>query len=94
MLAMSAQYRCGSWGRYIILQLGLAGPLLQIAKTLVAEIKRIGTDKLRAAFADVPEVQRRLADPVKANASAMEMEGLGAERRRKGDLLSHEMLEK
>ncbi|ORY32882.1 RHD3/Sey1 [Naematelia encephala] len=45
---------------YIILQLGLAGPLLQLGRTLLGEIQRIATDKLREAFKELPEdVQAR-----------------------------------
>ncbi|OXG29722.1 protein SEY1 [Cryptococcus neoformans] len=71
---------------YIILQLGLAGPILQIAGTVIREIRQIAAKKLREAFADVPEAQRVLARPVTASSS----EG----QERKGDLLKGEMLEK
>lgn len=50
--------------RYIILQLGLAGPILQLARTLFNEAKRIGTDKIREAF--VEEV--RLEEPQRTEA--------------------------
>lgn len=72
--------------RYIILQLGLAGPILQISGTVIREIRQIAAKKLREAFADVPEAQRVLAQPVTASSSD------GQER--KGDLLKGEMLEK
>ncbi|WVO19367.1 protein SEY1 [Cryptococcus decagattii] len=71
---------------YIILQLGLAGPILQISGTVIREIRQIAAKKLREAFADVPEAQRVLAQPVTAASSD------GQER--KGDLLRGEMLEK
>ncbi|KGB78728.1 protein SEY1 [Cryptococcus deuterogattii 99/473] len=71
---------------YIILQLGLAGPILQISGTVIREIRQIAAKKLREAFADVPEAQRVLAQPVTASSSD------GQER--KGDLLKGEMLEK
>ena len=88
--------------RYIVLQLGLAGPILQVSRTVFNEVcrhsplvvcrsdrclvRRIVTEKLREAFADMPD-QRRLADPVSSTPS-----GNGANRRR-GDLLAEKMLE-
>jgi hypothetical protein len=57
-------------------------------------VRRIATDRLREAFAELPDGQgsgqRRLADPVRANASGSGME----ERRRKGDLLAEKFDEK
>lgn len=76
--------------RYIVLQLGLAGPILQVTRTVAGEVQRIATDKLREAFAEVPEA-RQLAQPVLANASG---ESRDAEARRKGDLLGEKFLEK
>lgn len=52
---------------YIVLQLGLAGPLFQIARTVTGEVKRIATDKMREAFAE-PQ-QQRVAVPVAVNAT-------------------------
>lgn len=52
---------------YIVLQLGLAGPLFQIARTVTGEVKRIATDKMREAFAE-PQHQR-VAVPVAVNAT-------------------------
>ncbi|WVO15942.1 protein SEY1 [Cryptococcus depauperatus] len=74
---------------YIILQLGLAGPVLQITRTVFNEIRRIATEKLREAFAEVPEAQRFLSDPAPVNSSSM-LENVG----QRGDLLRNEMSEK
>ncbi|EIW70479.1 protein SEY1 [Tremella mesenterica] len=75
---------------YLILQLGLAGPLLQISRTIINEIRRIATDRLREAFADVPEA-RQLVEPVSAVASGVEDKG--REARRRGDLLGEKIAE-
>lgn len=53
--------------RYIVLQLGLAGPILQVSQTVFYEVKRLATEKLREAFAEVPEARRHLANPVPAS---------------------------
>ncbi|TXT04042.1 uncharacterized protein COLE_07739 [Cutaneotrichosporon oleaginosum] len=63
---------------YIVLQLGLAGPILQVTRTVANEVKRIATEKLREAFAE-PAPQRtlerpHLAEPV-ANSSRPERRG-------------------
>lgn len=56
--------------RYIVLQLGLAGPLIQVSRTVLGEVKRIGTERLREAFAEPPQHERaHLAAPVPANDS-------------------------
>ncbi|ODN80608.1 protein SEY1 [Cryptococcus amylolentus CBS 6039] len=73
---------------YIILQLGLAGPILQITRTVFSEVKTIATNKLREAFAEVPEAQRILADPVPASAASQR------ERERDVDLVRGEFVEK
>ena len=70
--------------RYIVLQLGLAGPILQVSQTVFYEVKRIATEKLREAFAEVPEVQRHLARPVPASS-------LGEEPKRR-DLMAEKVL--
>ncbi|WWD17114.1 protein SEY1 [Kwoniella shandongensis] len=75
---------------YIVLQLGLAGPLLQVSKTVINEVRRIATEKLREAFADVPEAQRVLAQPVSASSNGTASD----EGRRRGDLLADKYLEK
>ncbi|OCF39288.1 protein SEY1 [Kwoniella heveanensis CBS 569] len=87
---------------YIVLQLGLAGPLLQVTRTVFNEIKRIATDKLREAFAEIPEAQRVLAQPVLAssggsssrNTTGTGTDGLRSEERKRGDLLAEKVLEK
>ncbi|WWC61965.1 protein SEY1 [Kwoniella dejecticola CBS 10117] len=87
---------------YIILQLGLAGPLLQVTRTVLFEVKRIATDRLREAFKEIPEAQRVLNTPYLANSStsspnattATTSDGLRNEERNKGDLLAEKMLEK
>ncbi|KAL1411658.1 Dynamin-like GTPase that mediates homotypic ER fusion [Vanrija albida] len=71
---------------YIVLQLGLAGPLLQVSKTVAYEVKRIGTDKLREAFAEPPASQRVLTEPVAAAHNGT----LADEARRRGDPLADE----
>lgn len=45
---------------YIILQLGLLGPIIQISRKVIAEAKQIATDKLREAFAPPPEQPQRV----------------------------------
>jgi hypothetical protein len=72
---------------YIILQLGLAGPILQVSQTVFYEVKRMATEKLREAFAEVPEAQRHLARPVPASSN-----GTGEESRRRGDLVAEKVL--
>ncbi|WWD03363.1 protein SEY1 [Kwoniella europaea PYCC6329] len=79
---------------YIILQLGLAGPLLQVTRTVLNEIKRIATDKLREAFKEVPEAQRVLNTPYLANANNTSADGLRSEEREKGELLKEKFVEK
>ncbi|OCF74245.1 protein SEY1 [Kwoniella mangroviensis CBS 8886] len=79
---------------YIILQLGLAGPLLQVTRTVLNEIKRIATDKLREAFKEVPEAQRVLNSPYLANANNTSVDGLRSEEREKGELLKEKFVEK
>ncbi|WWC69983.1 protein SEY1 [Kwoniella pini CBS 10737] len=78
---------------YIILQLGLAGPLLQICKTVFYEVKRIATDKLREAFKELPENQKQqiLNTPYLSNTLN---DGLKNEERKKGDLINEKMIEK
>lgn len=53
---------------YIILQLGLLGPILQVTRTVGNEIHRIALDKLREAFRDIqPQLEtahRQTADTV------------------------------
>lgn len=49
-------------GAYIVLQLGLAGPLFQVTRTVMNEVKRIGTEKLREAFAEPPSGQGRVLE--------------------------------
>ena len=39
------------FGRYVIMQLGLAGPLMQVTMTAGREVKRQATNKLREQFA-------------------------------------------
>ena len=58
--------------RYIVLQLGLAGPILQVSQTVFYEVKRLATEKLREAFAEVPEARRHLANPVSASSNYTE----------------------
>lgn len=84
---------------YIVLQLGLAGPILQVTRTVLAEVswhsvranlanhqvKRIATDRLREAFADIPEA-RQMVEP-SSNSSDRDA-------RRKGDLVGEKMMEK
>jgi hypothetical protein len=72
------------------LQLGLAGPILQVARTVIREVQRIATDRLREAFAEVPEA-RQLAQPVPAG--SQRNESRTDEARRKGDLLSEKFLD-
>lgn len=75
--------------RYIVLQLGLAGPILQVSQTVLFEVKRIATDKLREAFRDVPEAgagsRRHLAEPVSASNSS-------DAKRRERDLVAEKVL--
>jgi hypothetical protein len=59
---------------YIILQLGLAGPAIQLAMTVLREGKKIAADKIReavreadAAPAPSTRSEKRLADPVHAS---------------------------
>lgn len=94
---------------YIILQLGLAGPLLQVTRTVLSEIRRIATEKLREAFAEPAAVgaapSRRLVDPMPATQARGERRRAGSdhelndmsltdEARRRGDLVAGEMFEK
>ncbi|KAL7421956.1 Dynamin-like GTPase that mediates homotypic ER fusion [Cryptotrichosporon argae] len=78
---------------YIVLQLGLAGPILQISRTVFSEIRRIATDRLREAFAEAQHQAaqgdgRRLAEPVKANDSYADRA------RERGDLVGAQLEEK
>ncbi|KAI5454161.1 Dynamin-like GTPase that mediates homotypic ER fusion [Naganishia albida] len=52
---------------YLVLQLGLAGPILQVSRTVFFEVKKIATDKLREAFKDV---QPQLEQPYRNNSTA------------------------
>lgn len=45
---------------YIILQLGLLGPILQISRKVIAEARQIATDRLRDAFAPPQEQPQRV----------------------------------
>ncbi|GHJ84624.1 hypothetical protein NliqN6_1026 [Naganishia liquefaciens] len=46
-------------GAYLVLQLGLAGPILQVSRTVFFEVKKIATDRLREAFKDVqPQLEQ------------------------------------
>jgi len=83
---------------YIILQLGLAGPLLQVARTIFNEIRTIATDKLREAFANVEDSSpgaggRRLAEAVPASANGTGLSH-GEDAMKRGDLLGEKMMEK
>jgi hypothetical protein len=82
---------------YIIFQLGLAGPLMQLIGTVVGEARRIGTQKLREALVQ-PDEQPRLAAPVPAragsNGSSTSTDGIADEARRRGDLMAEKFLEK
>ncbi|ORX35730.1 RHD3/Sey1 [Kockovaella imperatae] len=88
---------------YIILQLGLAGPILQILRTVIAEIRRIAVNKLREAFAENPEAQRILSKhgvPVSSSRNLSETSynaDIGTmenEAKTKGDLLAAQYVEK
>ena len=81
---------------YIVLQLGLAGPLLQVTRTVLSEVstrttsdhpdgkvKRIGTDRLRESFADGPAVRQGESS---SNSSS--------DARRNGDLVGEKLVEK
>lgn len=63
---------------YIVLQLGLAGPIFQVSRTVANEVRRIGTEKLREAFAEPEPGNHRalerphLAAPVGSNSSREE----------------------
>jgi hypothetical protein len=57
---------------------------------LIPQIKRIATDKLREAFAEIPEANRRLNDPVPARGNRSD----GDDSRPKGDLMAAKMAEK
>lgn len=74
-------YGCLSCNRYIVLQLGLLGPLIQVSRTVVGEVsaptdceckltfqvQRIGTEKLREAFAEDPALRAQLNAPYAAS---------------------------
>ena len=75
--------------RYIVLQLGLAGPILQVTRTVFAEVRRIGTEKLREVFAE-PAPERTLEQPHHARPASNSSE----EVRRRGDLLAEKYEEK
>ncbi|KAJ8584278.1 root hair defective 3 GTP-binding protein [Rhizopogon salebrosus TDB-379] len=49
---------------YIIVQLGLTGPLLQVSKTILAEVQRQATDRLRDHFSEPVLTQPVRADSV------------------------------
>lgn len=63
---------------YIVLQLGLAGPILQVTRTVANEVRRIGTEKLREAFAEPAQQNNRtlerphLAAPVRNSTHSLE----------------------
>ncbi|WVR06913.1 protein SEY1 [Kwoniella sp. DSM 27419] len=77
---------------YIVLQLGLAGPILQVTRTVLNEVRRIATDRLREAFAEVPEAQRILSHPVNATSATSDVSR--HEEGRRGDLLREKVVEK
>ncbi|GFZ46730.1 Hydrolase acting on GTP to facilitate cellular and subcellular movement [Saitozyma sp. JCM 24511] len=86
---------------YIILQLGLAGPILQVSKTVFYEVKRLATEKLREAFAEDSSGAsgaRTLAQPVPASSSPESrlggIDGHGEEAKRQGDLVGEKVVEK
>ncbi|KAF6761240.1 protein SEY1 [Ephemerocybe angulata] len=54
----------GAAAAYMIIQLGLTGPLLQVTKTVAGEVQRQATVKLREALAQPAQVQ-----PVRASGS-------------------------
>ncbi|BEI94567.1 uncharacterized protein CcaverHIS019_0701390 [Cutaneotrichosporon cavernicola] len=73
---------------YLVLQLGLAGPIFQVTRTVANEVKRIGTEKLREAFAE-PAPQRTLEHPHRAES------GVNASRpERRGQFEHYELEEK
>jgi hypothetical protein len=45
-----------------------------VSQTVLQEVKRLATDKLREAFAEIPEAQRHLARPVAASSNFSEEE--------------------
>ena len=53
------------------------------------QIRRIATDRLREAFADIPETQRRLTDPVLAST-----DGNRTTERNRGNLMGEKLMEK
>ena len=89
--------QCSPDDSYIVLQLGLAGPLLQVTRTVLSEVrtrttivtrtdgkvKRIGTDRLRESFADGPAVRQGESS---SNSSS--------DARRNGDLVGEKLVEK
>ncbi|PPQ98784.1 hypothetical protein CVT24_003342 [Panaeolus cyanescens] len=56
----------GLAGSYVIIQLGLVGPLFQVVKTVGGEIQNQATQRLRESFAEQPQ----LTEPVAANSTA------------------------
>lgn len=72
------------------MQLGLAGPLLQVTRTVFGEVKRIGTEKLREAFAEPQQERAHLAAPVRASNDS-DMGHINDEARKRGD---HYLVEK
>lgn len=79
---------------YIVLQLGLAGPLLQVSRTVIGEVQRIATDRLREAFAEpaANNSSRRLVDPMPATQDRSDVKPAKprgpSEARARGDLLA------
>ncbi|KAK1225646.1 Dynamin-like GTPase that mediates homotypic ER fusion [Marasmius sp. AFHP31] len=50
---------------YVVLQLGLAGPLIQVGRTIATEVQRQATDRLREHFAEPVRAQ-----PIRARSTA------------------------
>lgn len=75
---------------YIVLQLGLLGPILQVTRTVGNEIHRIAMDKLREAFRDI---QPQLEAPHRNTSDVSEREREKERRRMTGDGVG-EMVEK
>ena len=85
--------------RYIILQLGLAGPAIQLAMTVLREGKKIAADKIREAVRETDAApapshrsERRLADPVPASSHGNR--SISDEGRDKGDLMAEMLRDK
>ncbi|KAK4689287.1 protein SEY1, partial [Tremellales sp. Uapishka_1] len=58
---------------YLIIQLGLLGPLLQISGRIAQEVRKIASDRLREAFAEANEP--RLTAPVEAKTRPSRVDG-------------------